>query len=66
MKRKEANAFEEQQLKEKMDELYRKLHQVMETSRESLPAFQESPEVCVLFTDASHAILICSFLGPIF
>ncbi|XP_024432491.3 mitotic checkpoint serine/threonine-protein kinase BUB1 [Desmodus rotundus] len=45
MKRKEANAFEEQQLKEKMDELYRKLHQVMETSRESLPAFQESPEV---------------------
>ncbi|XP_036912625.1 mitotic checkpoint serine/threonine-protein kinase BUB1 [Sturnira hondurensis] len=45
MRRKEANAFEEQQLKEKMDELYRKLHQVMETSQESLPAFQEIPEV---------------------
>ncbi|XP_054431501.1 mitotic checkpoint serine/threonine-protein kinase BUB1 isoform X2 [Pteronotus mesoamericanus] len=45
MKRKEANAFEEQLLKEKMDELYRKLHQVVETSQESLPAFQESPEV---------------------
>lgn len=53
---KEANAFEEQLLKEKMDELHKKLHQVVETSQEHLPTFQESPEVCVLFTDACHAI----------
>ncbi|XP_011376153.1 mitotic checkpoint serine/threonine-protein kinase BUB1 [Pteropus vampyrus] len=45
MKRKEANAFEEQLLKEKMDELHKKLHQVAEPPQESLPAFQESPEV---------------------
>ncbi|XP_016057316.1 PREDICTED: mitotic checkpoint serine/threonine-protein kinase BUB1 isoform X1 [Miniopterus natalensis] len=45
MKRKEANAFEEQLLKEKMDELYKKLHQVVETSQEHLPAFQERSEV---------------------
>lgn len=47
MKRKEANAFEEQLLKEKMDELHKKLHQVAEPPQESLSAFQESPEVCV-------------------
>ncbi|XP_023603131.1 mitotic checkpoint serine/threonine-protein kinase BUB1 isoform X2 [Myotis lucifugus] len=45
MKMKEANAFEERLLKEKMDELHKKLHQVVETSQEDLPAFQESPEV---------------------
>nr|KAF6446054.1 BUB1 mitotic checkpoint serine/threonine kinase [Rousettus aegyptiacus] len=45
MKRKEANAFEEQLLKEKMDELHKKLHQVAEPPQESLSAFQESPEV---------------------
>nr|KAF6429000.1 BUB1 mitotic checkpoint serine/threonine kinase [Molossus molossus] len=44
MKRKEANAFEEQLLKEKMDELHKKLHQV-KTSQEHLPALQESHEV---------------------
>lgn len=70
MKIKEANAFEEQLLKEKMDKLYKKLHQAVETSQEHLPTFQESPEVCVLYTDTCHAIdfflFICSFLGPIF
>nr|XP_019581403.1 PREDICTED: mitotic checkpoint serine/threonine-protein kinase BUB1 isoform X1 [Rhinolophus sinicus] len=45
MIRKEANAFEEQLLKEKMDELHKRLHQVTEPSRESLPASQHSPEV---------------------
>ncbi|XP_019518410.1 PREDICTED: mitotic checkpoint serine/threonine-protein kinase BUB1 [Hipposideros armiger] len=45
MKRKEANAFEEQLLKEKMDELHKRLHQVTEPSQESLPASQHSPEV---------------------
>ncbi|XP_022376263.1 mitotic checkpoint serine/threonine-protein kinase BUB1 isoform X4 [Enhydra lutris kenyoni] len=45
MKRKEANAFEEQQLKQKMDELHKKLHQVVETSQENLPVFQERSEV---------------------
>ncbi|XP_046925621.1 mitotic checkpoint serine/threonine-protein kinase BUB1 [Lynx rufus] len=45
MKRKEANAFEEQLLKQKMDELHKKLHQVVETSQETLPAFQERSEV---------------------
>lgn len=44
MIRKEANAFEEQLLKEKMDELHKRLHQVTEPSRESLPASQRSPE----------------------
>lgn len=32
MKRKEANAFDEQLLKQKMDELHKKLHQVAEMS----------------------------------
>ncbi|XP_069350687.1 mitotic checkpoint serine/threonine-protein kinase BUB1 isoform X1 [Eulemur rufifrons] len=45
MKRKEANAFEEQLLKQKMDELHKKLHQVVETSHEDLPAIQERSEV---------------------
>uniref|UniRef100_A0A2I3RV03 BUB1 mitotic checkpoint serine/threonine kinase n=1 Tax=Pan troglodytes TaxID=9598 RepID=A0A2I3RV03_PANTR len=45
MKRKEANAFEEQLLKQKMDELHKKLHQVVETSHEDLPASQERSEV---------------------
>ncbi|XP_053444950.1 mitotic checkpoint serine/threonine-protein kinase BUB1 [Nycticebus coucang] len=45
MKRKEANAFEEQLLKQKMDELHKKLHQVVETSQEDLPTFQEGSEV---------------------
>ncbi|XP_011835920.1 PREDICTED: mitotic checkpoint serine/threonine-protein kinase BUB1 isoform X3 [Mandrillus leucophaeus] len=45
MKRKEANAFEEQLLKQKMDELHKKLHQVVETSHEELPASQERSEV---------------------
>ncbi|XP_071064803.1 mitotic checkpoint serine/threonine-protein kinase BUB1 isoform X1 [Dasypus novemcinctus] len=44
MKRKEANAFEEQLLKQKMDELHKKLHQVVETSHENLPTFPESSE----------------------
>uniref|UniRef100_A0A8D2B2W0 Mitotic checkpoint serine/threonine-protein kinase BUB1 n=1 Tax=Sciurus vulgaris TaxID=55149 RepID=A0A8D2B2W0_SCIVU len=45
MKRKEANAFEEQLLKQKMDELHKKLHQVVELSQEDLPSLQERPEV---------------------
>uniref|UniRef100_A0A2R8MQ62 BUB1 mitotic checkpoint serine/threonine kinase n=1 Tax=Callithrix jacchus TaxID=9483 RepID=A0A2R8MQ62_CALJA len=45
MKRKEANAFEEQLLKQKMDELHKKLHQVVETSHEELPTSQERSEV---------------------
>ncbi|XP_004844386.1 mitotic checkpoint serine/threonine-protein kinase BUB1 [Heterocephalus glaber] len=44
MKKKEANAFEEQLLKQKMDALHRKLHQVVELSHEDLPALQESSE----------------------
>ncbi|XP_076989840.1 mitotic checkpoint serine/threonine-protein kinase BUB1 isoform X2 [Tamandua tetradactyla] len=44
MKRKEANAFEEQLLKQKMDELHKKLHQVVETSHENLPTFQPRAE----------------------
>ncbi|XP_068421007.1 mitotic checkpoint serine/threonine-protein kinase BUB1 isoform X3 [Eschrichtius robustus] len=45
MKRKEANAFEEQLLKQKMDELHKKLHQVVETSHENLPSSQGRSEV---------------------
>ncbi|XP_006899007.1 PREDICTED: mitotic checkpoint serine/threonine-protein kinase BUB1 [Elephantulus edwardii] len=45
MKRKEENAFEEQLLKEKIDELRRKLYQAVETSHENLPIFQEKYEV---------------------
>ncbi|XP_014647058.1 PREDICTED: mitotic checkpoint serine/threonine-protein kinase BUB1 [Ceratotherium simum simum] len=45
MKKKEANAFEEQLLKQKLDELHKKLHQVAEPSPENLTAFQESSEV---------------------
>ncbi|XP_005400685.1 PREDICTED: mitotic checkpoint serine/threonine-protein kinase BUB1 [Chinchilla lanigera] len=37
MKRKEANAFEEQLLKQKMDELHRRLHRAAELSHEDLP-----------------------------
>uniref|UniRef100_A0A2K5CDB2 Mitotic checkpoint serine/threonine-protein kinase BUB1 n=1 Tax=Aotus nancymaae TaxID=37293 RepID=A0A2K5CDB2_AOTNA len=48
MRRKEANAFEEQLLKQKMDELHKKLHQVVETSHE------ESEVYCALH-DTSHA-----------
>ncbi|XP_036041957.1 mitotic checkpoint serine/threonine-protein kinase BUB1 isoform X1 [Onychomys torridus] len=46
MKRKEANAFEEQLLKQKMDELHKKLHQVVELShKEDLSTSQNRPEV---------------------
>ncbi|XP_012582848.1 PREDICTED: mitotic checkpoint serine/threonine-protein kinase BUB1 isoform X2 [Condylura cristata] len=45
MKRKEANAFEEQLLKQKMDELHKKLHQAAEPSRANLSASQERAEV---------------------
>ncbi|KAI5929388.1 Mitotic checkpoint serine/threonine-protein kinase BUB1 [Manis javanica] len=45
MKRKEANAFEEQLLKQKMEELHKKLHQVVEMSHENLPAVQARSEV---------------------
>ncbi|XP_058390561.1 mitotic checkpoint serine/threonine-protein kinase BUB1 [Diceros bicornis minor] len=45
MKKKEANAFEEQLLKQKLDELHKKLHQVAEPSPENRTAFQESSEV---------------------
>ncbi|ELW51451.1 Mitotic checkpoint serine/threonine-protein kinase BUB1 [Tupaia chinensis] len=45
MKRKEANAFEEQLLKQKMDELHKKLHQVVETSHEDLPTLLGRAEV---------------------
>ncbi|XP_051000546.1 mitotic checkpoint serine/threonine-protein kinase BUB1 [Acomys russatus] len=45
MKRKEANAFEEQLLKQKMDELHKKLHQVVELSHKDLPAPQNRPDV---------------------
>ncbi|KAM4867352.1 mitotic checkpoint serine/threonine-protein kinase BUB1 [Thomomys bottae] len=45
MKSKEANAFEEQLLKQKMDELHKKLHQVVELSHQEPPAFQERSEV---------------------
>ncbi|XP_040602196.1 mitotic checkpoint serine/threonine-protein kinase BUB1 [Mesocricetus auratus] len=45
MKRKEANAFEEQLLKQKMDELHKKLHQVVELShKEDLTASQNRPD----------------------
>ncbi|XP_006873574.1 PREDICTED: mitotic checkpoint serine/threonine-protein kinase BUB1 [Chrysochloris asiatica] len=53
MKKKEANAFEEQLLKRKMDELHKKLHQVVETSHENLPTFQEKPEVHTTCTGPS-------------
>ncbi|XP_052039509.1 mitotic checkpoint serine/threonine-protein kinase BUB1 isoform X2 [Apodemus sylvaticus] len=45
MKRKEANAFEEQLLKQKMDELHKKLHQVVELSHKDLPASENRPGV---------------------
>ncbi|XP_048666326.1 mitotic checkpoint serine/threonine-protein kinase BUB1 isoform X1 [Marmota marmota marmota] len=45
MKKKEANAFEEQLLKQKMDELHKKLHQVVELPQEDLPSVQEKPKV---------------------
>ncbi|KAB0384281.1 hypothetical protein FD755_006198 [Muntiacus reevesi] len=45
MKRKEANAFEEQLLKQKMDELHKKLYQVAEMSHEKLPSSQGTSEV---------------------
>nr|XP_045004129.1 mitotic checkpoint serine/threonine-protein kinase BUB1 isoform X2 [Jaculus jaculus] len=45
MKRKEANAFEEQLLKQKMDELHKKLHQVVELSSEDLPTLQTISQV---------------------
>ncbi|XP_037383733.1 mitotic checkpoint serine/threonine-protein kinase BUB1 [Talpa occidentalis] len=44
MKRKEANAFEEQLLKQKMDELHKKLHQAAEPSHTNLSTFQERAE----------------------
>ncbi|KAF4016092.1 hypothetical protein G4228_007620 [Cervus hanglu yarkandensis] len=44
MKRKEANALEEQLLKQKMDELHKKLHQVVELSQENLPSSQGASE----------------------
>lgn len=55
MKRKEANALEEQLLKQKMDELHKKLHQVVELSQENLPSSQGASEVCGLLRVASHA-----------
>ena len=55
MKRKEANAFEEQLLKQKMDELHKKLHQVVELSHKDLPASENRPDVCP-----------CSSLCPLF
>ncbi|XP_031227703.1 mitotic checkpoint serine/threonine-protein kinase BUB1 isoform X2 [Mastomys coucha] len=45
MKRKEANAFEEQLLKQKMDELHKKLNQVVELSHTDLPASANRPDV---------------------
>uniref|UniRef100_A0A8B9YZE7 Mitotic checkpoint serine/threonine-protein kinase BUB1 n=1 Tax=Bos mutus grunniens TaxID=30521 RepID=A0A8B9YZE7_BOSMU len=48
MKRKEANALEEQLLKQKMDELHKKLHQVVEKSQENLPSSQGTSEVSCL------------------
>uniref|UniRef100_A0A8C2P493 Mitotic checkpoint serine/threonine-protein kinase BUB1 n=1 Tax=Capra hircus TaxID=9925 RepID=A0A8C2P493_CAPHI len=45
MKRKEANALEEQLLKQKMDELHKKLHQVVEMSQENLPSSRGTSEV---------------------
>ena len=71
MKRKEANALEEQLLKQKMDELHKKLHQVVEMSQENLPSSQGTSEVCRLLPIASHAhcsdfcwclSLLCSIL----
>ncbi|KAM8785249.1 mitotic checkpoint serine/threonine-protein kinase BUB1 [Rhynchonycteris naso] len=53
VKMKEANAFKEQILKEKMDELYKKLHQVVETSQRSLPTLQGSAEVNPAYTGPS-------------
>ncbi|XP_004633203.1 mitotic checkpoint serine/threonine-protein kinase BUB1 [Octodon degus] len=53
MKRKEANAFEEQLLKQRMDELHRKLHQVVELSHEDLPTLQESSEANPVHTGRS-------------
>ncbi|XP_075419260.1 mitotic checkpoint serine/threonine-protein kinase BUB1 [Tenrec ecaudatus] len=47
MKKKEANAFEEQLLKQKMDELHKKLHQVVETSQ-NLPTVQDKSEVNII------------------
>ena len=38
MRRKEANTFEEQLLKQKMDEFHNKLQQVAEMSHENLPS----------------------------
>lgn len=55
MKRKEANALEEQLLKQKMDELHKKLHQVVEMSQENLPSSRGTSEVCGLLPVASHA-----------
>ncbi|NP_001106650.1 mitotic checkpoint serine/threonine-protein kinase BUB1 isoform 1 [Mus musculus] len=48
MKRKEANAFEEQLLKQKMDELHKKLHQVVELSHKDLPASENRPDVSLV------------------
>nr|XP_021510311.1 mitotic checkpoint serine/threonine-protein kinase BUB1 [Meriones unguiculatus] len=45
MKRKEASAFEEQLLKQKMDELHKQLHQVVELSYKDLPASHNRPNV---------------------
>ncbi|KFO27366.1 Mitotic checkpoint serine/threonine-protein kinase BUB1 [Fukomys damarensis] len=53
IKRKEANAFEEQLLKQKMDALHRKLHQVVELSQEDLPIPQESSEINPVLTRPS-------------
>lgn len=55
MKRKEANALEEQLLKQKMDELHKKLHQVVEMSQGNLPSSRGTSEVCGLLPVASHA-----------
>lgn len=45
MKSKEANAFEEQLLKQRMDELHKRLHQVVELSHQDLPTSQNWSQV---------------------
>lgn len=67
MKKKEANAFEEQLLKQKMDELHKKLHQVVELSQEDLPSVQEKPKVqtCSDLGVLCPAVGIVGSLGPV-
>ncbi|XP_007537569.1 mitotic checkpoint serine/threonine-protein kinase BUB1 [Erinaceus europaeus] len=65
MKRKEAHAFEEQLLKQKMDELHKKLHQIVEPPHENQSAFQERSKVspaCMEPSVGSHQELRASAL----